>query len=235
MPRLLIHVEGQTEETFVQEILGGHLRSFGFSSVSARLVGNPRMRHQRGGIRSWNSVSNEIARHLKQDAGSVEALIVDYYALPDDWPGRSSAHGIVSPDERAAHVEQALISGISCELGDRFDIRRFQPLVMMHEFEALLFSDPSQFAVSVGRPNLAAKLIEIRNAFVTPEDINDSVETAPSKRIQGLFPEYEKPLYGVIAALEIGLEAMRRECQHFNSWLSQLEAIPVECSYLDTN
>jgi hypothetical protein len=82
---------------------------------------------------------------------------------------------------------------------------------------------------------LAAKLHKIRSAFDTPEDINDSVETAPSKRIQELFPEYEKPLYGVLAALEIGLEAMRNECRHFNRWLSRLETIPAECAYLDAD
>jgi hypothetical protein len=52
MPRLLVHVEGQTEETFVNDVLCEHLTRSGYSSVSARLVGNPRLRSRRGGIRS---------------------------------------------------------------------------------------------------------------------------------------------------------------------------------------
>ena len=35
MTRLLVHVEGQTEETFVNEVLAPHLYGFGLPSVSA--------------------------------------------------------------------------------------------------------------------------------------------------------------------------------------------------------
>jgi hypothetical protein len=62
MARLLVHVEGQTEETFVSEVLGEHLTQFGYEFVSARLVGNPRMK--RGGIRPWLGVRRDILRHL---------------------------------------------------------------------------------------------------------------------------------------------------------------------------
>jgi len=39
MARLLVHVEGQTEETFVEELLRPHLLAHGFTSVSAKLKG----------------------------------------------------------------------------------------------------------------------------------------------------------------------------------------------------
>jgi len=103
---------------------------------------------------------------------------------------------------------------------------------MMHEFEALLFSNPDRFPQGIGRCDLAADLRMIRQGFASPEDINDSVETAPSKRIEGLFPGYEKPLFGVIAAMEIGLPTMRQECPHFNNWLERLESLPAKCSHL---
>ena len=97
----------------------------------------------------------------------------------------------------------------------------------MHEFEALLFSDPNRFAQGIGRGDLTAKLQAIRQTFASPEDINDSAETAPSKRIESLFPGYEKPLLGVVAALEIGLPTIRQQCPHFNEWLERLEALPA--------
>lgn len=53
MARLLVHVEGETEESFVNEELAGHLHGFGYTKVSARLVGNARQRDRRGGIRAW--------------------------------------------------------------------------------------------------------------------------------------------------------------------------------------
>jgi hypothetical protein len=49
MARLLIHVEGQTEESFVNVVLRDHIVSRGYESVSARLIGNARLRRSRGG------------------------------------------------------------------------------------------------------------------------------------------------------------------------------------------
>lgn len=98
---------------------------------------------------------------------------------------------------------------------------------MMHEFEGMLFSDCRRFAGGIGRPDLAAALQGIRDQFASPEEVNDSPETAPSKRILQLIPGYEKPLLGTLAALEIGLPAIRRECPHFRGWLDRLASLPT--------
>lgn len=63
--RLLVHVEGQMEESFVNEILRAHLIGGGYESVSARIVGNARLPRQRGGICSWALVRKDIIRHLR--------------------------------------------------------------------------------------------------------------------------------------------------------------------------
>jgi hypothetical protein len=103
----------------------------------------------------------------------------------------------------------------------------------MHEFEALLFSDPDQFAQGIGRSDLAPELHNIRQAFPSPEEINDSPENAPSKRIERLFPGYNKVRSGVNAANAIGLTKIRQECPHFNDWLNRLEALPeAYCSHV---
>ena len=132
--------------------------------------------------------------------------MVDYYGLPETWPGRVEAGGQNSLSSRAALVEQALLYDIAKELGDDFDLRRFIPYVVMHEFEGLLFSDPERFGQSIGRPDLASKLQAIRSEFDTPEEINDSPDTAPSKRVKDLYEGYQKPLMGVLAMEAIGLE-----------------------------
>jgi hypothetical protein len=36
---------------------------------------------------------------------------------------------------------------------------------------------------------------EIRNQFLTPEEIDDSPVTAPSKRVEALVPGYQKPYW----------------------------------------
>jgi len=101
---------------------------------------------------------------------------------------------------------------------------RFIPYVVMHEFEGLLFSDCTKLGSGIGRPDLVPHFQKIRDSFTTPEEINDSSETAPSKRLLKLVPGYEKPLLGTLAALEIGLDAIRSACPHFHSWLNRLEA-----------
>ncbi|MGA2985738.1 MAG: DUF4276 family protein [Terriglobia bacterium] len=228
MARLLVHVEGQTEETFVNEVLRSYLLHCGYESVSARIVGNARLRRSRGGIRPWLAVRRDIINHLRQDPGCVATTMVDFYGLPKDgdraWPGRAAAVG-ASGHHKASIVEEALRNDLAHEIGANFDITRFLPFVVVHEFEGLLFSDCAAFARGICRPDLEPSFSQIRQGFATPEEINDSSVTAPSKRVEGLVLGYNKPLLGALAIMEIGLDPIRAECPHFNRWLHQLESL----------
>ena len=227
MARLLVHVEGQTEETFVNRVLREYLLSRGYEAVSARMPGNTRVRWMLGGIRSWPSVKKDIICHLKADRTCIATTMVDYYGLPSQgdhaWPGRAKA-ALLPGGDRAQCVEQALLEDVSAGMGKRLDARRFIPFVVMHEFEGLLFSDCAGFSRGIGRPSLEAGLQKVRDQFPTPEDINDSPITAPSKRVMDLVPGYEKPLLGTLAALQIGLGRIRQECPHFDAWVARLES-----------
>lgn len=221
MTRLFVLVEGQTEETFVKEALAPHLRSKGYTAVFARLFAKPRTRPRDGGIPLWHVARRDIVRHLHKDQRAAVALMVDYYRLPRSkdrgWPGRSAATGAVT-------VEQAIGEDIASAMKRGFDRGRFLPCVMMHEFEALLFSDCEAFGRAIERPDIGRRLQDIRNRFANPEEIDDSPVSAPSKRIKELVPDYEKVLMGNLAVLEIGLDKIRAECPHFRSWLERLEA-----------
>ena len=228
MSRILVHVEGQTEEDFVNSVLGPHLVSVGYSTVSARLIGNVRQRSKRGGVRGWPEVRRGIVNHLKADRECFATTMVDYYGLPQGgdkgWPGRRRAVGQGGLSDPQV-VEDAILADVVAHMPKDFDRLRFVPFVTMHEFEGLLFSDCSQFAKEIGRPQLAGRFQEIRDGFQTPEEIDDSPETAPSKRVGALVPGYQKPLMGVLAASAIGLDMMRAECPHFRGWLERLEKI----------
>lgn len=228
MARLLVHVEGQTEETFVEELLRPHLLAHGYASVSAKLMGNARLRENRGGVKPWPSVRDDIARHLMNDKGCHSTTMVDYYALPQNgqkaWPGRAIANELPH-DGKAFAVQEATLEDLANHLGVAIQDMRFIPYVVMHEFEALLFSDCTSFANGIGRKELANEFQKIRDQFATPEEINDSPQTAPSKRVEKLVPGYQKPFLGNLAALEIGLNQMRAECPRFALWLSQLESV----------
>lgn len=225
MARVIVLAEGQTEVTFVNEVLGPHLAAFGHH-VSGRLIGLGMLR---GGIVGWPTALRDILRHLKEDRSRIVTTMVDYYALPatkeNAWPGRASASPLPFA-QRAITVEDAVRDAVSAEMGRNFDLTRFHPFVVMHEFEGLLFSDCTRFAEAIYKPDLTQHFQAIRDAFPTPEEINDSPVDAPSKRVLRLMPEYQKPLLGSFAADYIGLHAIRRECPHFHDWLQTLEKLP---------
>ncbi len=229
MARLLVHVEGETEESFVTQVLAAHLYEHGYTAVGARLLGNARQRQRRGGIRGWGEVRGDIRNHLKQDGECLVTTMVDYYGLPCSgpraWPGRADAGRLPFP-QKASTVENALLADVCRGMGEDFNPGRFIPYVMMHEFEGLLFSDCSRFAGGIGHPDLAPAFQAIRDDFASPEEVNDSPQTAPSKRVESLLPGYEKPVMGTLAVLEIGLEAIRAQCPLFRTWLERLEAWP---------
>lgn len=225
--RLLVHVEGQTEETFVKDVLAPHLMSRGYASVGARLLGTHAARARRGGGVPWPSVREGIVARLKADRRALATTMVDYYGMsqhgPRAWPGRVDAN--VRPlAARASLVQDAVAEDIRRHMGAGFDARRFVPYVSMHEFEALLFSDCQRFADSIGRPNVAPEMEAILAQFGDPEAIDDSQATAPSKRILRLLPGYRKVAMGATALQHIGLSTVRRRCANFGDWLRQLEA-----------
>lgn len=228
MTRLLVHVEGETEETFVNEILAPHLYISGYEYVGARLLGNARQRSRRGGIRPWPSVRSDVIRHLSDDTDCLATTMVDYYALPRDgegaWPGRAAA-GSLAFEKKTPTIGTAIVADLKASAGEQI-ANRFIPFIIMHEFEALLFSDCGAFAEGIERRELAPQFQAIRNRYPSPEHINDSLATAPSKQIEQLVPGYQKPLMGNLAALKIGLQAMRGACPIFDGWLSELEKRP---------
>jgi hypothetical protein len=171
--RLFVIVEGETEETFVNEVLSPHLYARGFIAVSAKLMGNARLRARRGGIRAWPGIRKEIIRHLREDAEVHVTTMVDYYGLPQGrsqkaWPGRTEASRL--PFERKARaIESALAADISQKMGRSWNPTRFIPFVLMHEFEGLLFSDCEKLASGIGKQSLAIRFQRIRDDFNSPE------------------------------------------------------------------
>ena len=193
MTRLLVHVEGQTEENFVNEILSPYLYQIGYTSVSARLMGNARQRHRRGGVKGWRSAKRDIIRHLREDRNAMATTMVDFYGMPSSgsraWPGRGEA-SLVQYPHKAATVEDGMLLDIVGDMGGGFNPDRFIPFVIMHEFEAILFSDCGAFAKALSKPDIEANLQAILSQFGNPEEINDNVVSSPSARILEVAPNY---------------------------------------------
>jgi len=220
MVRVMVIVEGQTEESFVDMLLSPAFNGRG-TYLFPRLIGKP---GHRGGIGEYPRGRTDILATLKQDRTAYCTTMFDYYAMPDSWPGVTEARR--KPVFRIPKIiEQALSADISGELGNACNPTRFIPYIQMHEYEGLLFSEPGILAGTVECPHLAATFQGIRRSFRTPEDIDDGPETAPSKRIKQHCSTYQKVYHGAIAAARIGLATMRAECPHFNEWLIKLETL----------
>jgi hypothetical protein len=143
----------------------------------------------------------------------------DFYGLGKGFPGTPLPANL-SNVEKVIHLERAMREDIIAEAPDLRPDVRFLPYLQLHEYEGLLFSDPGAFARRIHQAHLAPQFQAIRQTFPTPEDIDDT--TAPSKRVLGLWPPYDKVLDGTRAASAVGIEAMRRECPHFRDWVERL-------------
>jgi hypothetical protein len=150
--------------------------------------------------------------------------MLDFYALGTDFPSMPVPPNL-SSIEKVIRIEQAVKAAIITEFPDLRPDVRFLPYLQLHEYEGLLFSDPLAFAEGIYEPGLAPSLQEIRLQFASPEDIDETPSGAPSKRVLQLYPSYDKRLHGTLAALQVGITAMRQECPHFRAWLEQLETL----------
>jgi len=96
-----------------------------------------------------------------------------------------------------------------------------------YEYEGLLFSDvEAMIGVEPAWIKSLSVLNKVRNEFETPEHINDSYETKPSKRLENLLqPKYHKTRHGPLAAERITLPVIERECAHFRGWIDKLRGL----------
>lgn len=142
--------------------------------------------------------------------------MLDFYGLPGDFPGMDrlpSGDGYA----QASYLEQAL--------ADDIDAIRFRPFLTLHEFEALLFSQPTQIAAAFPEQAIEDQLLQVRAIFASPEAINQGADTHPAAGIMAQVRGYRKPLHGVLIAERIGLNQMRRECFHLAEWVAWLETL----------
>ena len=216
----MVIVEGQTEESFVNDVLAPALwlRELLLTPI---LLGVP---GQKGGRTNYARVRKDILLHLKQDKNSYCSTMLDYYGLGVGFPGTSPS-GTLSNSGKVRHIEAAIQADMCAQVPELRPDLRLLPYLQLHEYEALLFSDPAAFANGINHSHLAGQFSSIRDRFPNPEDINDNPETAPSKRILKIYPGYRKVIDGSLAARAVTVEKMRESCPHFRDWLDRLSKL----------
>ena len=202
MERLAIVVEGRTEAEFVNQVLAIHLLAKDVLAIPLALHGNvslPRL-SARMAAEVWNF-------------DRVTSL-VDFYGFRDK--GSASV----------TDLERQIRQSVMARLRRPVDESRIIPYVQQYEFEGLLFSDAGGFTALPGvTASVVDRLAGIRAAFASPEEINDSESTVPSRRIAQVITEYDKAADGPTVALSIGLPTIRRECPRFHQWIERLESL----------
>ena len=209
-------VERATEEKFINSILALYL---GYRNIRMHATQVPKP-EQEGGDVKFVKVRNDIIRHLKQREDTIVTLFLDYYGLAE-WPGLDSIPMNSSP----AQIEQILVSntmnGIKELLPDIPIKHRFIPFFVVHEFETLLFSDTEILAdgLNIRKERIDDVIIQFSGDL---ERINNSRETAPSKRLEQWFPSYKKTVTGIPIAERIGVDQMRNSVPLFDAWLKAI-------------
>jgi hypothetical protein len=220
MKLIYILCEGETEEQFVKAVLQPRFWAHD-KHLQPVILHTKRDRSGtkvKGGISSYEKIRRDLQNLLRDSRAECITTFLDYYGLPEDFPGKAEmAHRkFKTPYERVAHLEEKFAEDI--------DDRRFLPYIMLHEFEAVLFTDLAELEKVVGvSPDLQA--LGDLQPFSSPEEINDGKDTHPSARLQKAYRGYRKVLHGLQAVMRIGLERIREKCRHLREWIRKLEEL----------
>lgn len=219
--RVLLLVEGQTEERFAKSVLIPHFEPMGIY-VSPTVIETKRIFSGgsfRGGVCSFRQFRSHLVRLLGSARNPAEALVttmLDYYALPSDFPGL---------DQRPAGGADARVQWVERAIHGHFGApANFLPYLSVHEFEALLFAAADAVPAVMGHPEMSPLMRAVVEQCGDPEKINERPDCSPSCRLRQMFAGYNKALHGVLASQRIPLDMTRRACPHFHWWISEIEA-----------
>jgi len=109
MKKVLILVEGQTEETVVRDVLSPYLANRG-AYLEPIILKTKREKWGttfKGGIRSFDQVRRDLLPLLGDTSVAAVTTLIDYYGLPQDFPGMGSRPAS-DPYARVRHVESRL-------------------------------------------------------------------------------------------------------------------------------
>jgi hypothetical protein len=216
MKRVIIICEGPTEQEFCTDVLNPYFLKKDI------FIQAPLIKKSGGGIVPWENLKKQIETHLKQEYEAIVTTLIDYYGIPEKYhyPKWNDAHNTPNKPLRMDILENAMQQSIK---GERR--HRFIPYLQLHEFEGLLFNDLKIFTGNFTEDEFVDfnDFEDIFKQFPNPEDINDGVNSAPSKRLLHHIKGYNKTVYGAILAAEIGITRIKEKCPRFNHWLEKIE------------
>ncbi|MBY0577226.1 MAG: DUF4276 family protein [Gallionellaceae bacterium] len=222
MQEVIVFAEGPTEEQFIKRVVAPLFRS---NRVSLKPQTLNTSQDAKGGAVNFDRLKFNARNTLRQKPNAILTTFLDLYGLDTSFPSFTEAKQHTDVYARTEILETALHKAIVEHIGCRNE--RFIPHIQPYEFEGLLFSDVSALILTEPSWNhYLAKLQAVRADFDSPEHINDSYETKPSKRLENILqPKYKKTRHGPLAAEKITLAIMEQECAHFRGWMNKLRGL----------
>lgn len=170
MTRLIVLVEGQTEEAFVKGLLTPHLVDRGVyvaATIVGKLIGQRRGHGKRGGghYRHWR---RDLVRLLQSHSVDLRVTtLFDLYGLPKDFPGYDAIMQSSQRGERRVAFERALAEDVKDP--------RLLPYIQQYEFETLVLAALPSLRQLLDAPDQLTGLtaLEAEIATLAPEDVND--------------------------------------------------------------
>lgn len=210
MIRVAISVEGQTEDEFSKKILAPYFQERGIQLIPI-IVTTKREKcgvKHKGGCINLERVKSEVSKLLSS---------FDYVTTFYDLYGFGKVDNI-SADE------------LEDKMAELFNNQKFIPYIQKYEFETLLFSEPLYYGDYFDNPKATEDIEKIISSCGgNIEDINNSKETAPSKRIMKFFDDYDeafdKVFHGYSIIEEIGLQKVIEQSPRFSKWIKKIESL----------
>ncbi len=219
MKRLHCIVEGQTEVAVFTAILSPYI----YQKTGAYCLFTA-IKHTGGGIVQFSKIFPELRKHLQEK--KIVTTFFDYYGIHKNHQFKNFQEAKINQHNAQFGVD-LLEKGMTQYLEDyNVNTRYFIPYIQLHEFEAILFSSPESFYDVYDNQEIVNYIQNIRNRYPNPEAINDSPQTAPSKRIIKIVEKhnntYEKVIDGQDIAELAGIEVILENCPRFRQWVNQL-------------
>jgi len=223
MKKLFIVVEGETEERFLRKVLYNDFIAKGIHIEAQQWITNRKLGIGGGG-NNFDLIENHLRRLMtryKHDNDVFISVMIDLYAFP------KQGNSIYDADVERLQSGKEKVVLLEKKMEERMDYRNFIPYIQLHEYEALLLSKPDALALFYTDKAKEIEALKTEIEGMHPEEINETHQGAPSKRIIRYIPQYEKQktTAGVAIAEAIGLNYLRTSCTHFNDWISKLESI----------
>ena len=219
MKRLVIIVEGETEESFVNNIL----RPFFCSKGLYNTIQCFNTKHSHVGVSKYSYIKKDILNTI-YEKDVVVSMMIDFYRLLSDFPGFNDLKATQTHQEQANLLEARIKKDLENSQKQLFE--NFIPYIQLHEFETLVFTSINGIDSLFERSEMDYKgLMNVIQQYPNPEDINNHPDTAPSVRLKKLIPGYNKVLHGIDIINTVGMNELLEKCPRLKVWVESMEEV----------